>query len=163
MAVTLGWVYQALGLVEDSVVARKADFTSPFANNSEEECVRFFDSNRRNFVFFFFFDEADSMEHGYGREVDIVFLTKLDEHRHTMGFAVARYPGALDRGFFGMNEGLKRRFLDTFRFDKYTPDELARVTFPMVRGGGGAIWSLPILTQVRFSPRRSGRSHRPGP
>ena len=46
---------------------------------------------------------------------------------------IAGYPDALDKCFFSINDGLKRRFPFKYHIDKYTPLELTEILMLMIK------------------------------
>ena len=76
-----------------------------------------------------FIDEAYSLGNGdkYSKECIDTLNQNLTEKKTQFICIIASYKDSLEKDFFSVNEGLRRRFPFTYNIDKYTPTELAKI------------------------------------
>lgn len=72
-------------------------------------------------------DEGYSNGDPYGTAVIETLLPYMEDNRDDLVVFGAGYPNAMDR-MLTANQGLRRRFSTTIRFESYTPDELWQLT-----------------------------------
>lgn len=80
-----------------------------------------------------FLDEAYSIgtndTDGYSKECADTINAFLSEHTSNFIMIIAGYQEELDRCFFSLNKGLKRRFPWVYPIEKYTTDNLSEIFF----------------------------------
>lgn len=98
-----------------------------------------------------FLDEAYALgrdgkgDDDYGREAADTFTDYLTTHKHDFVMIVAGYEEALERRFFSLNQGLRRRFQWKFTTNDYTPGELKQIFEKMVANCGfGFSEDIPV-------------------
>ena len=81
----------------------------------------------------------------YSKECIDTINQNLTENKLNFICIIAGYPEQVQRCFFDVNEGLKRRFPFVYNIEKYTPIELARILESMAKPKG---WVISNLTDV---------------
>jgi replication-associated recombination protein RarA len=81
-----------------------------------------------------FLDEAYSINSGsddigYAKECADTINAFLTEHTSNFIMIISGYQNELDRCFFSLNQGLRRRFPWVYNIDKYTPENLSEILF----------------------------------
>jgi SpoVK/Ycf46/Vps4 family AAA+-type ATPase len=85
-----------------------------------------------------FIDEAYSLGNNekhdiYSKECIDTINQNLTEKKTKFVCIIAGYPEALEKCFFSVNDGLKRRFPFKYDIDKYTPFELTEILMLMIK------------------------------
>ena len=85
-----------------------------------------------------FIDEAYSLGNEekkdiYSKECIDTLNQNLTEKKTQFICIIAGYPQDLDKCFFSVNDGLKRRFPFKYNIDKYTPTELTHILMLMIK------------------------------
>lgn len=85
-----------------------------------------------------FIDEAYALSNGankdpYAKECLDVLNFNLSENKKKLIIIIAGYPDHLDKYFFSVNPGLKRRFPFRFRIDSYNDNELKEIFIDKIR------------------------------
>jgi len=89
-----------------------------------------------------FLDEAYALgsagkgDDDYGREAADTFTDYLTTHKHDFVMIIAGYEDALEKRFFGLNQGLRRRFQWKFTTNDYSAEELKQIFVKMVKNSG---------------------------
>lgn len=73
------------------------------------------------------YDQGYSHGDPYGTAIIETLLPYMENHRDDLVVFGAGYPKAMDR-MLSANQGLRRRFASTIRFESYTPEELWQLT-----------------------------------
>jgi len=85
-----------------------------------------------------FIDEAYSLGNEekkdiYSKEALDTLNQNLSEKAGQFVCIIAGYPDELEKCFFSVNEGLKRRFTFKYTIDKYNPSELAEILLKKIK------------------------------
>lgn len=135
----LGHVYKAMGVLSNGEmnIATRSDLVGKYLGHTATKTQEFIDKCKGGVMFI---DEAYSLGHPEGRDSFskecIDTLNQNMSERRDFLVIIAGYGDALDKSFFSMNEGLKRRF--TFRYDitGYTSNELLEIFLLKVKNDG---------------------------
>ncbi len=138
----LGQVYKAMGVLSSGHmnIATRSDLVGKYLGHTADKTQKFIDSCKGGVMFI---DEAYALGHPEGRDSFskecIDTLNQNMSERRDFLVIIAGYADALDKSFFSMNEGLKRRF--TFRYDitGYTAHELLEIFLLKVKNDGWKI------------------------
>ena len=129
----LAEMYSNLGILKKNkyVIAKRADLIGEYVGQTTAKTQRIIDKANGGVLFI---DEAYSIGEGgesdgksYGKECLDVLNLALSENKNSMMCIIAGYETALQKTFFAVNEGLRRRFNFTIAIDSYTPAELRAV------------------------------------
>lgn len=135
----LGSVYKAMGVLSSGHmnIATRSDLVGKYLGHTADKTQKFIDSCKGGVMFI---DEAYALGHPEGRDSFskecIDTLNQNMSERRDFLVIIAGYGDALDKSFFSMNEGLKRRF--TFRYDiiGYTAPELLEIFLLKIKNDG---------------------------
>lgn len=126
----LGKIYRCLGILSKGnfYSATRTDLIAKYQGQTAIKTQEFIDKCEGSVMFI---DEAYSLGHSedkdsYSKEAIDVINKNLTEKRNFLCI-IAGYKNSLDKCFFSLNDGLKRRF--TFRYDieNYTAEELMEI------------------------------------
>jgi hypothetical protein len=126
----LGHVYKAMGVLSngDLHIATRSDLVGKYLGHTADKTQKFIDKCKGGVMFI---DEAYALGHPEGRDSFskecIDTLNQNMSERRDFLVIIAGYADALEKSFFSMNEGLKRRF--TFRYDMvgYTAEGIIQI------------------------------------
>jgi len=88
---------------------------------------------------------SDEKRDIFSKECIDTINQNLTENKLNFICIIAGYPEQVQRCFFDVNEGLKRRFPFVYNIEKYTPMELARILESMAQPKG---WTISNLSDV---------------
>jgi SpoVK/Ycf46/Vps4 family AAA+-type ATPase len=139
----IGEIYYNLGIIKGSSdnenkypfkIARRSDLIGQYLGQTAVKTQKIIDECEGGVLFI---DEAYSLGSGsfssseksdiYSKECLDTINLNLTEKKKNFVCIIAGYPECLDKDFFSVNPGLKRRFPFTYNIDKYTADELANI------------------------------------
>lgn len=137
----IGEIYYNLGIIkggDDNTypfkIARRSDLIGQYLGQTAIKTQKIIDECEGGVLFI---DEAYSLGSGsfnsseksdiYSKECLDTINLNLTEKKKNFVCIIAGYPESLDKDFFSVNPGLKRRFPFTYNIDKYTADELANI------------------------------------
>ena len=137
----LGKVYKALGILETGSfrIVTRSDMIGKYLGHTAIKTQEVIDSCRGGVMFI---DEAYALGHAEGRdsfskECLDTLNQNLSEHRDFLCI-IAGYKSEIEKCFFSMNEGLRRRFTFRYEIDTYTPTELLEIfAFKVNQDGWG--------------------------
>ena len=103
-----------------------------------------------------FIDEAYSLGHSsqndsFSKECIDTLCEALSDHKDDLMVIIAGYENELDECFFGLNSGLKSRFIWKFKIDDYSPNELCQIFDKKVLESG---WSCDITLGSWFENKK---------
>ena len=136
VAKIIGKLYYSLGIVKKDkfTLVRRSDLIGKYLGHTAKMTQEVFDNAKGGILFI---DEAYSLGSGsfssseksdiYSKECLDTINLNLTEKKKNFVCIIAGYPECLDKDFFSVNPGLKRRFPFTYNIDKYTADELANI------------------------------------
>ncbi|AXE40105.1 Stage V sporulation protein K [Acidipropionibacterium virtanenii] len=106
-----------------------------------------------------FIDEAYSLYQeagsgGYGPQAVDTILKFMEDHRSDIMVIFAGYTDKM-QDFLNMNPGLRSRVTNTFEFEDYTPDEIARIGLSMLADDG---WSVNAELYASVVKRKYART-----
>lgn len=135
----LGQVYKNMGVLSSGHmnIATRSDLVGKYLGHTASKTQEFIDTCKGGVMFI---DEAYSLGHPEGRDSFskecIDTLNQNMSERRDFLVIIAGYGDALEKSFFSMNEGLKRRF--TFRYDisGYTSEELLEIFLLKIKNDG---------------------------
>ena len=115
-------------------IARRSDLIGQYLGQTAVKTQKIIDECEGGVLFI---DEAYSLGSGsfssseksdiYSKECLDTINLNLTEKKKNFVCIIAGYPESLDKDFFSVNPGLKRRFPFTYNIEKYTADELANI------------------------------------
>jgi hypothetical protein len=137
----IGEIYYNLGIIKGGgdnsypfKIARRSDLIGQYLGQTAVKTQKIIDECEGGVLFI---DEAYSLGSGsfssseksdiYSKECLDTINLNLTEKKKNFVCIIAGYPESLDKDFFSVNPGLKRRFPFTYNIDKYTADELANI------------------------------------
>ena len=137
----IGEIYYNLGIIKGGndntypfKIARRSDLIGQYLGQTAVKTQKIIDECEGGVLFI---DEAYSLGSGsfssseksdiYSKECLDTINLNLTEKKKNFVCIIAGYPECLDKDFFSVNPGLKRRFPFTYNIEKYTADELANI------------------------------------
>ena len=112
-------------------IARRSDLIGQYLGQTALKTQKVIDECEGGVLFI---DEAYSLGSGSSDKSDIYSKECLDtinlnltEKKKNFVCIIAGYPECLDKDFFSVNPGLKRRFPFTYNIEKYSADELGNI------------------------------------
>jgi hypothetical protein len=165
----IGEIYWKLGIIKGSQslpslntsdtpypfkIARRSDLIGQYLGQTALKTQKAIDEAEGGVLFI---DEAYSLGSGSAEKSDIYSKECIDtlnlnltEKKKNFVCVIAGYPENLERDFFSVNPGLKRRFPFTYTIDKYSADELGDI-FTIMMGDSSWFYEsdevLPKLKQ----------------
>jgi SpoVK/Ycf46/Vps4 family AAA+-type ATPase len=144
----MGKLYKAMGILESDTfkLVTRSDLIGKYLGHTAAKTQQVIDSCKGGVMFI---DEAYSLGSGnvdykdsFSKECLDTLNQNLSERRDFLCI-IAGYKDELEKCFFAMNPGLRRRF--TFRYDieKYTPEELLQIFLLKLQKEG---WSMECKT-----------------
>jgi hypothetical protein len=148
----LGEIYWKLGIIKGNKqltsadidspypfkIARRSDLIGQFLGQTAIKTQKVIDEAEGGVLFI---DEAYSLGSGstdktdmYSKECIDTLNLNLTEKKKNFVCIIAGYPENLERDFFSVNPGLKRRFPFTYSIQKYTADELGDIFTYLLSG-----------------------------
>ena len=129
LCMILAKIYTSMGVLErnDITIADRPKLIGQFLGETANKTKKVLDSARGGI---FLIDEAYSLgdreggKDSFSKECIDTINQYLSEHADELICIVAGYKDDLDKCFFGVNQGLTRRFPWRYDMDKYTPDNL---------------------------------------
>jgi SpoVK/Ycf46/Vps4 family AAA+-type ATPase len=132
-------IYQALGILSKRGhfrIAHRDDFIAGYLGQTAIKTEKLLKSCLGGVLFI---DEVyslaprDNDRDSFSKEALDTLTAFLSEHKNDFCCIGAGYENDIEDCFFGMNQGLKRRFPWVHRIDKYNPNQLAQIFFKMVK------------------------------
>lgn len=127
----LGEIYAGLGIIKTSKikVVKRADLIGEHLGSTAQKTQRAIDEAGGGVLFI---DEAYSLGNEdkkdiYAKECIDTLNYNLSENRKKFICIIAGYPDDLERCFFSINKGLRRRFPFKYTITGYTYDELCKI------------------------------------
>jgi hypothetical protein len=107
-------------------IVKRSDLIAGYLGQTAEKTQKVIDECEGGVLFI---DEAYSLGNGdkYSKECIDTLNQNLTERKKDLFCIIAGYKDSLEKDFFSVNEGLRRRFPFTYNIDKYTPTELAKI------------------------------------
>lgn len=140
LAKILGKMYQKYrNNGEDSdnfVIAKRSDLIGGYLGQTAIKTQKILDSAKNGVLFI---DEAysigddESSKDSYSRECVNTLNAHLSENKSEMICIIAGYADSLDKYFFSMNEGLKRRFPYRIRIGDYSSEQIKQIFLKKVK------------------------------
>jgi SpoVK/Ycf46/Vps4 family AAA+-type ATPase len=128
-------------------IAKRSDLIGEYLGHTAIKTQKVIDECEGGVLFI---DEAYSLGNEdkkdiYSKECIDTLNQNLTEKKTQFICIIAGYPDDLDKCFFSVNDGLKRRFPFKYNIDKYTPTELTHILMLMIKKKN---WKLD--TQLYF-------------
>jgi len=139
VAKIIGKIYQGLGVLSSSGtfrIAYRDDFIAGYLGQTAIKTTKLLKSCIGGVLFI---DEVyalaprDKDRDSFSKEALDTLTAFLSEHKNDFCCIAAGYEQDIEECFFGMNQGLKRRFPWVHKIDEYSPLELSQIFFKMVR------------------------------
>jgi len=146
----LAKIYLKLGVLKNGIFkkVRRGDLIAGYLGQTSLKTAEVLKSVRGGVLFI---DEAYSIGNSSGKDtqdsyskecLDLInqSLTEMreDDDKYFI-LMIAGYKDELKRNFFGMNDGLERRFSIHFTMQSYSPEELVKICIKKILDGG---WSI---------------------
>lgn len=146
----LAKIYLKLGILKNGIFkkVRRGDLIAGYLGQTSLKTAEVLKSVRGGVLFI---DEAYSIGNSSGKDtqdsyskecLDLInqSLTEMreDDDKYFI-LMIAGYKDELKRNFFGMNDGLERRFSIHFTMQSYSPEELMKIFIKKILDGG---WSI---------------------
>ena len=140
-------IYQGLGVLSKTgpfKIAYRDDFIAGYLGQTAIKTQKLLKSCIGGVLFI---DEVyalaprDSDRDSFSKEALDTLTAFLSEHKSDFCCIAAGYEDDIERCFFAMNQGLKRRFPWVHKIEEYSPLELAHIFFKMVEE---AKWEISI-------------------
>jgi len=160
----IGEIYYKLGIIKGKQeldgtnpypfkIARRSDLIGQYLGQTAIKTQKAIDEAEGGVLFI---DEAYSLGSGSSEKSDIYSKECIDtlnlnltEKKKNFVCIIAGYPDSLDRDFFSVNPGLKRRFPFTYSIDKYTASELADIFTLMMSDCSWSYESNDVLSSLK--------------
>ena len=140
----IGDIYYNLGVIKGSdnkkekyafKIAKRVDLIGEYMGHTAIKTQRIIDEAQNGVLFI---DEAYSLGNEekkdiYSKECIDTLNQNLTERKNNFICIIAGYDEAINKCFFSVNEGLKRRFPFKYNIDKYTPVELNQIFMTMIK------------------------------
>lgn len=138
------------------VEVSQEDLVSPNIGETPQKTRRVLESALGGVLFI---DEAYSLYQesgggGYGPQAVDTILKFMEDHRSDIMVIFAGYTDKM-QDFLNMNPGLRSRATNTFEFEDYTPDEIARIGLSMLADDG---WSVNAELYTSVMKRKYART-----
>jgi hypothetical protein len=142
-------IYQKLGILSKNSkfkLAHREDFVGEYLGQTAAKTKKLLTSCLGGVIFV---DEIYAMSSGrtdkdsYAKEAIDTINAFLSEHKNDFVFIGAGYKDEIEKCFFGMNEGLRRRFAWGHHIEKYVEEELAEIIKKMIHESN---WELSVDT-----------------
>jgi len=142
-------IYQKLGILSKNSkfkLAHREDFVGEYLGQTAAKTKKLLTSCLGGVIFV---DEIYAMSSGrtdkdsYAKEAIDTINAFLSEHKNDFVFIGAGYKDEIEKCFFGMNEGLRRRFAWGHHIEKYAEEELAEIIKKMIHESN---WELSVDT-----------------
>jgi SpoVK/Ycf46/Vps4 family AAA+-type ATPase len=116
-------------------IAKRSDLIGEYLGHTAIKTQKVIDECEGGVLFI---DEAYSLGNEdkkdiYSKECIDTLNQNLTEKKTQFICIIAGYPNDLDKCFFSVNDGLKRRFPFKYNIDKYTPTELTHILMLMIK------------------------------
>lgn len=116
-------------------IAKRSDLIGEYLGHTAVKTQKVIDECEGGVLFI---DEAYSLGNEdkkdiYSKECIDTLNQNLTEKKTQFICIIAGYPQDLDKCFFSVNDGLKRRFPFKYNIDKYTPTELTHILMLMIK------------------------------
>jgi SpoVK/Ycf46/Vps4 family AAA+-type ATPase len=116
-------------------IAKRSDLIGEYLGHTAVKTQKVIDECEGGVLFI---DEAYSLGNEdkkdiYSKECIDTLNQNLTEKKTQFICIIAGYPDDLDKCFFSVNDGLKRRFPFKYNIDKYTPTELTHILMLMIK------------------------------
>ena len=116
-------------------IAKRSDLIGEYLGHTAIKTQKVIDECEGGVLFI---DEAYSLGNEdkkdiYSKECIDTLNQNLTEKKTQFICIIAGYPSDLDKCFFSVNDGLKRRFPFKYNIDKYTPIELTHILMLMIK------------------------------
>ena len=143
-------IYQKIGILSKNSkfkLAHREDFVGEYLGQTATKTKKLLTSCLGGVIFV---DEIYAMSSGrtdkdsYAKEAIDTINAFLSEHKNDFVFIGAGYKDEIERCFFGMNEGLRRRFVWGHHIEKYEDGELAEIIKKMIKESN---WDLSVDTE----------------
>jgi hypothetical protein len=155
VAQIVGEIYFKLGIVKGDgkkypfIIAKRDDLIAGYLGQTAGKTQAMINKAKGGVLFL---DEvyqlgsnSDDKRDIYSKECIDTINQNLTENKLNFICIIAGYPEQVQKCFFDVNEGLKRRFPFVYNIEKYTPIELARILESMAKPKG---WTITNLTDV---------------
>ena len=126
----LGKVYKAMGLLSRGhmQVVNTTDLIGKYIGHTAAKTQKFIDSCKGGVMFI---DEAYKLgdsegKNSFSKECLDILNQNMSERRDFL-VIIAGYEDALEKAFFSLNDGLKRRFSFKYNIEEYNPKELLEI------------------------------------
>lgn len=133
----LAQIYSALGVIPSSRFkrVRRTDLIGKYLGHTAHKTQEVIDETEGGVLFI---DEAYSLGSGekddiYSKECIDTINMNLTEKKKNLIVIIAGYTDQLDKSFFALNEGLKRRFPFRFQIDGYDEKELTDIFYSKIK------------------------------
>jgi len=147
LAKILAKIYQNLGILSKNAkfkVAHREDIIAEYLGQTSIKCKKLLTSCLGGVLFV---DEIYALSAGnkdkdsYAKEAIDTITAFLSEHKNDFVFIGAGYKDQVEKCFFGMNEGLNRRFSLRHDIEKYNEGELSEILIKMINENH---WELDV-------------------
>jgi hypothetical protein len=139
---TIGEIYHKLGIIEGNneleynfKIVKRADLIGQYLGHTAIKTQKAIDECKNGILFI---DEAYSLGSEektdiYAKECIDTLNQNLTENKNKFICIIAGYPEQLEKTFFSMNPGLKRRFPFKYTIAKYNAIELGEIFYKMMK------------------------------
>jgi len=144
LAGILGKIYCAMGFLEQGhvITVKRTDLIGKYIGHSEAAFKKIMERVKGGVLLI---DEAYSFggkdgADSFAKAVIDLLNQHLSEDSQNFVCIIVGYENDIDKYFFSINQGLKRRFPWKFYFDDYTPENLADILYQRIKKDG---WEMP--------------------
>jgi SpoVK/Ycf46/Vps4 family AAA+-type ATPase len=144
--------------VDNFVIAKRSDLIGGYLGQTAIKTQKVLDSAKNGVLFI---DEAysigddESSKDSYSRECVNTLNAHLSENKNEMICIIAGYADSLDKYFFSMNEGLKRRFPYRLRIGDYSSEQIKQIFLKKVHDSNWNCVDNPELSEFFETHRES--------
>jgi hypothetical protein len=157
----LAKIYTSLGITKNNkfTIAKRKDFIGEYVGHTAIKTQKLIDSCMGGVLFI---DEAyalgngDSKKDSFSKEAIDTLNQNLSENKGKFVCIIAGYRDELEKDFFSVNQGLKRRFAFKYIIDKYNHEELSKILIYKIDkiGWGLSECALKLLINNNFLEKK---------
>lgn len=139
----LGKIYASCGILSKGhfKTAKREDFVGEFLGSTSLKTKALLNSCKGGVLFIdeaYSFGNPESKRDSFAKEAVDTINVFLSENFRDFICIIAGYKEQIDKCFFSQNEGLKRRFTNTYTINGYSSEEMAEIFLKFVKDEGWA-------------------------
>jgi len=146
----LGKIYASCGILSKGIfkIAKREDFVGEFLGSTSLKTKALLNSCKGGVLFIdevYSFGNPESKRDSFAKEAVDAINVFLSENYKDFICIIAGYKEQINKCFFSQNEGLRRRFTNTYTMESYSAAELSEIFLKFVKDEA---WSCKIEKNV---------------